>query len=247
MGILANVQAAEDDDALGGCEIVIEFVDEDREAKRQVLRRIEAAAPREALIASNTSGLAISGLARALRDPARFLGLHFFSPAERMTLVEVVRGDQTSETSVQAALAFVAEIGKRPVLVRDGPGFFATRVFAAYLDEALAMISEGVAPQTIEDAAAANGRALGPLAMLDETGLLLNLQQARQARADGLPPRLCRPLAEPVLARMAEFGRGGRRNGGGFFDWPGAGPRRVWAGAGRAPSPPPRDNPTTKP
>jgi 3-hydroxyacyl-CoA dehydrogenase len=234
VGVLANVQAAEDDNALGGCEIVIESVDEDREAKTQVLRRIEAAAPRQALIASNTSGLAISGLARALQDPARFLGLHFFSPVERMTLVEVVRGDQTSETSVQAALAFVAEIGKRPVLVRDGPGFFATRVFAAYLDEALAMISEGVAPQTIEDAAAANGRALGPLAMLDETGLLLNLQQARQARADGLPPRLCRPLAEPVLARMAEFGRGGRRNGGGFFDWPGAGPRRVWAGVASA-------------
>jgi 3-hydroxyacyl-CoA dehydrogenase len=234
VGVLANVQAAEDDNALGGCEIVIESVDEDREAKTQVLRRIEAAAPRQALIASNTSGLAISGLARALQDPARFLGLHFFSPAERMTLVEVVRGDQTSETSVQAALAFVAEIGKRPVLVRDGPGFFATRVFAAYLDEALAMISEGVAPQTIEDAAAANGRALGPLAMLDETGLLLNLQQARQVRADGLPPRLCRPLAEPVLARMAEFGRGGRRNGGGFFDWPGAGPRRVWAGVASA-------------
>jgi 3-hydroxyacyl-CoA dehydrogenase len=229
-GILANVRAAEVDDALGGCEIVIESVDEDREAKTQVLRRIEAAAPRQALIASNTSGLAISGLAQALQVPVRFLGLHFFSPAERMTLVEVVRGDQTSETSLQAALAFVEEIGKRPVLVRDGPGFFATRVFAAYLDEALAMISEGVAPQSIEDAAAANGRALGPLAMLDETGLLLNLQQARQARADGLAPRFCRPLAEPVLSRMAEFGRGGRRNGGGFFDWPTEGPRTVWPG-----------------
>jgi 3-hydroxyacyl-CoA dehydrogenase len=228
-GILANLEAA-GDDALGDCEIVIESVDEDREAKTQVLRRIEAAAPRQALIASNTSGLAISGLARELHDPARFLGLHFFSPAERMALVEVVRGGQTSEISVRAALAFVADIGKRPVLVRDGPGFFATRVFAAYLDEALAMVSEGVAPQTVEDAAVANGRALGPLAMLDETGLLLNLQQARQARADGLAPRFCRPLAEPVLSRMAEFRRGGRRNGGGFFDWPAEGPRTAWPG-----------------
>ncbi len=228
-GILANLEAA-GDDALGGCEIVIESIHEDREAKTQVLRRIEAAAPRQALIASNTSGLAISGLERELRDPARFLGLHFFSPAERMALVEVVRGGQTSETSVQAALAFVADIGKRPVLVRDGPGFFATRVFAAYLDEALAMVSEGVAPQRVEDAAVANGRALGPLAMLDETGLLLNLQQARQARADGLAPRFCRPLAEPVLSRMAEFRRGGRRNGGGFFDWPAEGPRTAWPG-----------------
>lgn len=232
--ILARVEATESDDELGGCEIVIESVDEDRETKTRVLRRVEAAAPRETMIASNTSGLAISGLARALHDPGRFLGLHFFSPAARMALVEVVRGDATSADCVRSALAFIQQIGKRPVLVRDGPGFFATRVFAAYLDEALAMLSEGVAPQLIEAAAIANGRALGPLAMLDETGLALNLQQARQARADGLEPRFCRPLAEPALARMAELGRGGRRNGGGFFDWPADRPRTAWPGLASA-------------
>jgi 3-hydroxyacyl-CoA dehydrogenase/enoyl-CoA hydratase/3-hydroxybutyryl-CoA epimerase len=232
--ILAHVEAAENDAALGGCEIIIESVDEDRELKTQILRRIEAAASREALIATNTSGLAIGGLALALRDPTQFLGLHFFSPADRMALVEVVRGEHTSSDCVRAALAFVGQIGKRPVLVRDGPGFFATRVFAAYLDEALAMISEGVAPPIIEDAAIANGRALGPLAILDETGLGLNLQQARQARADGLEPRLCRPLAEPVLARLIELGRDGRRNGGGFFDWPADGPRVVWPGLAKS-------------
>jgi 3-hydroxyacyl-CoA dehydrogenase len=228
--VLARVEAAESDDELGSCEIVIESVDEDRETKTRVLRRIEAAASRETMIASNTSGLAISGLARALRDPGQFLGLHFFSPAARMALVEVVRGDTTSADCVRSALAFIEQIGKRPVLVRDGPGFFATRVFAAYLDEALAMLSEGVAPQLIEAASIANGRALGPLAMLDETGLALNLRQARQARADGLEPRFCRPLAEPALARMADLGRSGRRNGGGFFDWPADGPRTVWPG-----------------
>lgn len=232
--ILARVEAAESDDELGSCKIVIESVDEDRETKTWVLRRIEATAPRETMIASNTSGLAISGLGRALRDPGRFLGLHFFSPAARMALVEVVKGEGTSAECVLSALAFIQQIGKRPVLVRDGPGFFATRVFAAYLDEALAMLSEGVAPQLIEAAAIANGRALGPLAMLDETGLGLNLQQARQARADGLEPRFCRPLAEPVLARMAGSGRGGRRNGGGFFDWPADGPRTVWPGLSSA-------------
>jgi 3-hydroxyacyl-CoA dehydrogenase len=231
---LARVEAAESDDELGGCEIVVESVDEDRETKTSVLRRIETAAPRDALIASNTSGLAISGLARALRNPGRFLGLHFFSPAARMALVEVVKGEATSADCIRSALAFIQQIGKRPVLVRDGPGFFATRVFAAYLDEALAMLSEGFAPQLIEAAAIANGRALGPLAMLDETGLALNLQQARQARADGLEPRFSRPLAEPVLARMAELGRGGRRNGGGFFDWPIEGPRTVWPGLASA-------------
>jgi 3-hydroxyacyl-CoA dehydrogenase len=232
--ILSHVAAAENDAAFGRCEIIIESVDEDRELKTRVLRRIEAAASREALIATNTSGLAIGGLARALRDPTRFLGLHFFSPADRMALVEVVRGEHTSSDCVRAALAFVGQIGKRSVLVRDGPGFLATRVFAAYLDEALAMISEGVAPPIIEDAAIANGRALGPLAILDETGLGLNLQQARQARADGLELRFCRPLAEPVLARLIELGRDGRRNGGGFFDWPAEGPRAVWPGLAKS-------------
>ncbi len=232
--ILDRIVAAESDDALGDCGIAIESVDEDRDVKLQVLKRIEAATPRGALIASNTSGLPIGGLARALENPGRFLGLHFFSPAERMQLVEVVRGAATGGDAVRSALAFIAEIGKRPVLVRDCPGFFATRVFAAYLDEALALLSEGVAPEIIEDAAVANGRTLGPLAMLDETGLSLNLQQARQARADGLDPRFCRPLAAPVLERLTEQGRGGRRDGGGFFDWHVQGQRTIWPGLAAA-------------
>ena len=117
--------------------------------------------------------------------------------------------------------------------MRDGPGFFATRVFAAYLDEAVAMASEGIAVESIEAAAIANGRALGPLAMLDETGVALNLSQARQARADGLEPRFCRPLAEPTLAALVAAGRSGRRAGGGFFDWPSDGPRNALAGLKR--------------
>ena len=216
-------------DGIAGCAFVIECVPEDRPLKTDVLSKIEAAAP-EAIVATNTSGLAIAGLAKTLRAPERFLGLHFFSPAERMPLVEVVKGPETAETTIGAALAFLEAVGKRPVLVCDGPGFFATRVFAAYLDEAVAMVAEGVAPALIEEAALANGRAIGPLAMLDETGISLNLQQARQARADGLEPRFCRPLAESVLAQARQSGRGGRRFGGGFFDWPSEGPRTPWPG-----------------
>jgi 3-hydroxyacyl-CoA dehydrogenase len=220
-------------EGVAGCALVIESVPEDRTLKTDVLSRIEAAAP-DAIVATNTSGLTIAGLARSLRAPERFLGLHFFSPAERMPLVEVVKGSETAETTIVTALAFLEAIGKRPVLVQDGPGFFATRVFAAYLDEAVAMVAEGVAPALIEEAALANGRALGPLAMLDETGIGLNLQQARQARADGLEPRFCRPLSEPVLARLADSGRVGRRTGGGFFDWPAEGARAPWAGLAAA-------------
>jgi 3-hydroxyacyl-CoA dehydrogenase len=216
-------------DGIAGCAFVIECVSEDRSLKTDVLSRIEGAAP-DTIVASNTSGLAITGLGKTLRAPERFLGLHFFSPAERMPLVEVVKGPETAGTTIGAALAFLEAVDKRPVLVRDGPGFFATRVFAAYLDEAVAMVAEGVAPALIEDAALANGRAIGPLATLDETGIGLNLQQARQARADGLEPRFCRPLAESVLARLVESGRGGRRAGGGFYDWLAEGPRTPWPG-----------------
>ncbi len=214
-------------DGIAGCAFVIECVPEDRSLKTDVLSRIEDAGP-AAIVASNTSGLAIAGLGKTLRAPERFLGLHFFSPAERMPLVEVVKGPETAETTIAAALAFLEAVGKRPVLVRDGPGFFATRVFAAYLDEGVAMLVEGIAPTLIEEAALANGRTLGPLAMLDETGIGLNLQQARQARADGLELRFCRPLAEPALAHLLESGRGGRRAGGGFFDWPADGLRTPW-------------------
>jgi len=232
--ILSRVRASVlSRDGIDGCALVIESVSEDRGLKTEVLSKIEAAAA-DAIVATNTSGLTIAGLATTLRAPERFLGLHFFSPAERMPLVEVVNGPKTAETTIGAALAFVEALGKKPVLVRDGPGFFATRVFAAYLDEGVAMLVEGVAPALIEEAAVANGRTLGPLAMLDETGIGLNLQQARQARADGLELRFCRPLAKRALAHLLESGRGGRRAGGGFFDWPADGVRTPWRGLAAA-------------
>ena len=228
--IAASVRPTDSDADLAACDFAIESVPEDRALKETLLRRIEAALPQEAWLATNTSGLPIGGLARALRRPERFLGLHFFSPVERMKLVEVVRGEMTSQATVNAALAFVAGLGQQPIVVRDGPGFFTTRVFAAYLDEALAMLGEGVAAVAIEAAALANGRAVGPLAVLDEVSLGLNLQQADQARADGLDERFCRPLARPVLERMVALGRGGRRQGGGFYDHPGDAPKRLWPG-----------------
>jgi 3-hydroxyacyl-CoA dehydrogenase len=232
--ILARISAASvTAEGLAGCGLVIESVPEDRAIKIATLAAIARAAP-DAKIATNTSGLSIARLADALPDPARFLGLHFFSPAERMSLLEVVRGPQTSEATLATALAFARAIGKRPIVVRDGPGFFATGVFAAYLDEAVAMVAEGVACEAIDAAATSNGRALGPLAVLDETGITLNLAQARQARADGLAPRFARELAKPTLALLVDAGRRGRRAGGGFYDWPADAPRRPWPGLAAA-------------
>ena len=228
--LLARVFAVEDDTELSGCSVAIESVPEQRALKVAVLRRLQAALPANALIATNTSGLPVSGLAASLHEPGRFVGLHFFSPVERMKLVEVVRGEATSDTTLRTALAFVAGLGQTPVVIRDGPGFFTSRVFAAYLDEAIALVAEGQDPQRVEAAALALGRAVGPLALLDDISLTLNLQQIEQARADGLPAECCRPLAAPVLAAMVAAGRVGRRHGGGFFDIATDGRRTAWPG-----------------
>jgi 3-hydroxyacyl-CoA dehydrogenase/enoyl-CoA hydratase/3-hydroxybutyryl-CoA epimerase len=228
--LLRRVSAAAGDDALAGCALVVEAVAEDRSVKADVLRRIEAVVAVDAVISTNTSGLPVSGLAAALARPGRFIGLHFFSPVDRMALVEVVVGGRTDPSTTRSALDWVKRLGKTPIVVRDGPGFFTSRVFAAYLDEAAAMVAEGISPASIEAAAAAAGMPTGPLAMLDETGIALNWQQARQARADGLAERFCRPLSWPVLDRLVTLGRRGRRDGGGFYEYPEAGAKRLWPG-----------------
>ncbi len=219
--------------ALANCELAIEAVPEDRALKRRVLAPMLAALPAHGVLASNTSGLPIAGLAQALPAPERFLGLHFFSPVERMRLVEVVRGPAISPASLQQVLHWVRQLGQQPIVVRDGPGFFTSRVFAAYLDEAVAMVGEGVAAASIDAAALALGRAIGPLALLDDIGLRLNLQQADQARADDLPERFCRPLAQPVLQVLVQQGRAGRRDGGGFYEAASDGTRQPWPGLPR--------------
>lgn len=166
--LLSRVQPTHDDARLARCLGAIESVPEDRAAKRAALLRLEAALGPQAWIATNTSGLPVTSLATALARPQRFLGLHFFSPVERMRLVEVVRAERTHDDTLHTALAFVRRLGQQPVVVRDGPGFFTSRVFAAYLDEALALVGEGVDPQRIEAAGLALGRAAGPLAVLDD-------------------------------------------------------------------------------
>jgi 3-hydroxyacyl-CoA dehydrogenase len=230
--LLRRVEPAQGFADIGACELAVEAVAEDREVKGEVLLRMQSALEPGSLIASNTSGLPITGLAAVLRRPERFIGLHFFSPVERMPLVEVVRGQLTAQATVREALAFIEQIGQRPIVVRDGPGFFTSRVFAAYLDEAMAMVGEGVSPQAVEQAGLAAGRAIGPLAVIDDISLQLNWQQARQARADGAAERFCRPLAWPVLDRMIGLKRGGRRYGGGFYDHPADGNKQLWPGLG---------------
>ena len=227
--ILGKVEAAAGPASLTGCDIGIESVHEDRALKAAVLDMMQNALGPGRLIATNTSGLPIGGLAENLREPDRFIGLHFFSPVERMKLVEVVPGRSTSDATLEEALAFVRSLGQSPVKVSDGPGFFTSRVFCAYLDEALAMVGEGVEAELIEAAALAGGRAVGPLAVLDDTSLNLSLQHSRQAVADGLPEARCRLIGVHVLESMIEIGRSGRREGGAFYEHT-DGDRRLWPG-----------------
>jgi 3-hydroxyacyl-CoA dehydrogenase len=225
----ARVFAVDDAGALADCAVAIETVYEQRDLKVSILEKLERAVGPEALIATNTSGLPIGGLAGDMRRPDRFIGLHFFSPVERMKIVEVVPSALTSQQARNDALKFVQSLKLSAVVVKDSPGFFTSRVFCAYLDEALALVGEGVDPQAIDAAALAEGRAMGPLAVLDNTSLALSLQQSRQARLDGLPAQRCRPIGAPVLERMIDAGRPGRRGGGGFFEGdPSAG--QTWSG-----------------
>lgn len=228
--LLDRIVPVRDSRDLSQCAMGVESVPEDRALKHGVLELLERSLAPGALIATNTSGLPVSGLAGALRRPERFLGLHFFSPVDRMALVEVVRGELTAQATLREALALVERLGKSPVVVRDAPGFFTSRVFAAYLDEAVAMVGEGVDAERIAQAGRALGRSMPPLALMDDISLAMNLQQIVQAKADGLPPDRCRPLAEPVLGALVARGRGGRREGGGFYETAEDGRRVPWRG-----------------
>ena len=226
--ITARITPTDDFAMLASCELVIEAVFEDIDVKAETTRRAQAILPPSAIFASNTSTLPISQLALAATDPEKFIGLHFFSPVERMGLVEVIVGKQTSKQTLAHALDFVAQIRKTPVVVNDSRGFYTSRVFQTLIHEGGAMLAEGVPPAVIENAAKAAGLPVGPLALLDELSFDLPLKIVDQAIAqDGdtyLPP-----VGVPTLRRMRdELGRGGRKAGGGFYDYPEGGKKRLW-------------------
>ena len=217
---------------LAGCEVVIEAVFEDQALKHDTYRRLAAIAP-DALLASNTSSLPITGLAAAAHDPARFIGLHFFSPVERMPLVEIIRGRETSDEALARAYDLVRQIDKTPIVVNDSRGFFTSRVFGVYVMEGLAMLAEGLPAASVEQAALQAGYPVGPLAVVDEVTLTLPRKLRAEARKAGVDTP-AHP-GEVVLDRMVEeFGRTGKAGGAGFYDYPADGPKRLWPGLAAA-------------
>lgn len=228
---LARIKPTADYADLMGAGLVIEAVFEDRALKAEVTKKAEAVLPQGILMASNTSTLPISGLAEASREPGRFIGLHFFSPADKMPLVEVIRGRATTDETLAHALDFVKRIGKTPVVVNDSRGFYTSRVFATYVNEGISLLAEGVAPALIDNAGRMAGMPVGPLALADEVALDLIWRIKNQTKADLGSSYKAQPADEVIDLMVEKLGRLGKKAGRGFYDYPQDGGRkRIWAG-----------------
>jgi 3-hydroxyacyl-CoA dehydrogenase / enoyl-CoA hydratase / 3-hydroxybutyryl-CoA epimerase len=227
--LLARITPTTDYALLAGCDLVIEAVFEDRAVKAQVTRQTEAVIAPHAVLASNTSTLPISGLAQASSRPANFIGLHFFSPVEKMPLVEIIKGQATSAETLARGFDYVQQIGKTPIVVNDSRGFYTSRVFGTYLMEGMCMLLEGVHPRSIEVAGQQAGMPMPPLALQDEVSLSLSLHVAEQTRKDCAAEG--KPFVEhpgmAVVRALCDAGRVGKKVGHGFYDWADGG-KRLW-------------------
>jgi 3-hydroxyacyl-CoA dehydrogenase/enoyl-CoA hydratase/3-hydroxybutyryl-CoA epimerase len=228
--LLARITPSASYDDLRDCDLVIEAVFEDPKVKADVIQKVEAAIRPDGIFASNTSTLPITGLAQNSGRPGEFIGIHFFSPVERMMLVEIIMGKGTGDRALAVALDYVRAIKKTPIVVNDARGFFANRCVGAYILEGHLMLTEGVPAAMIEAAGKQAGMPVGPLSLNDEVALDLALRIVRATKAQ-VGPHAVVPAQEELLVRMVEHeGRLGRKNRKGFYDYPENGPKRLWPG-----------------
>ncbi len=217
--LLARIHPTADYADLAGCDLIIEAVFEERGIKAEVTKKVEAIVGADTIFGSNTSTLPITGLAEAWSKPANFIGIHFFSPVEKMPLVEIIVGKETGPEAIAKAVDFVAAIRKVPIVVNDSRGFYTSRCFGTYVQEGLALLAEGVGPALIENVGKHMGMPVGPLAVNDEVGLDLSLKVAKQTKAD-LGDAYKSSPSEGVIEEMNALGRLGRKNGKGFYVYP---------------------------
>ena len=228
--VLGRITATTEYDALKGCDLVVEAVFEDPKIKAGVTAQAEAVLGKGAIFATNTSTLPISDLAKASSRPEQFIGIHFFSPVDKMLLVEIIRGKQTGDRAVAKALDFVRQIRKTPIVVNDARFFYANRCIIPYINEGMRMVREGVAPALVENAAKLMGMPLGPLQLVDETSLDLGAKIAKATRAamgDAYPDG----DVDEVVFWMVEQERPGRKASAGFYAYDEKGKRQgLWSG-----------------
>ena len=228
--VLALITPTTDYAHLQGCDLVVEAVFEERGLKAEITRKAEAHLPESAIFGSNTSTLPITGLAEASIRPERFIGIHFFSPVDRMGLVEIIMGERTSQETLAAAVDYVLKIRKTPIVVNDSRGFYTSRCFGTFIQEGMELLTDGIAPAIIDNVGRATGMPRGPLEMHDDVALDLSLKVRTQTQKD-LGDAFVPTASDPIIAKMVtELGRYGRKNGKGFYDYPADGSKRLWPG-----------------
>ena len=228
--LLSRITATPDLEQLKGCDLIIEAVFEDPSVKAEMTKKVEAIIPEDCIFASNTSTLPITGLAEASVRPEQFIGIHFFSPVEKMFLVEISKGKETGDRAVAKALDYVRQIRKTPIVVNDARFFYCNRCIIPYVNEGARMITEGVTPALIDNAARQLGFPVGPIQLTDETSIDLGAKIARATKAamgDAYPES----PADDLIFWMEEQGRLGRKANAGFFDYDDKGKRQgYWKG-----------------
>lgn len=230
--LLGRIQTTDQASDLKGCDLIIEAVFENRALKAQVTQEAEPQLAVGGFFASNTSTLPISGLAQASAKPSKFVGIHFFSPVDKMKLVEIIRGRDTDDETVARAFDYVQSLGKIPIVVNDARGFYTSRTFGTFVMEGAAMLGEGIPAPVIENASMQAGMPVGPLAVLDETALSLSVHVLDQTRADfqAEGKTYAATPGELLVERMVkELKRPGRAAGGGFYDYPAGQKKVLWS------------------
>ncbi|SDI52189.1 MULTISPECIES: FAD-dependent oxidoreductase [Bradyrhizobium] len=232
--IMSRITATADYEALRDCDLVIEAVFEDRKVKADTFTKAQEYLKPGVIFASNTSTLPITSLAESFKDQGRFVGIHFFSPVEKMMLVEIILGKNTGDAALATALDYTRAIGKTPIVVNDSRGFYANRCVGRYIAEGNEMFLEGVPPAMIENVAKMAGMPVGPLSLSDEVALDLGLKVIKATEAD-LGPNAINPDQKKLMVELVEKqNRLGRKNGKGFYDYPekGKGQKSLWPGLG---------------
>ena len=227
--LLAHIAPTSDYNALKGCDLVVEAVFEDRKVKADATAKAQAVVP-DIVFGSNTSTLPITSLAETAKDPTKFIGIHFFSPVEKMMLVEIIMGKKTGDAALAMALDFVRAIKKTPIVVNDSRGFYTSRGVGTYIREGHLMLMEGVPAAMIENVGRIAGMPVGPLSLNDEVAVDLAWKILKATEVD-LGKDAVDPRQKNLLEAMVEKnGRLGRKNGKGFYDYPEKGPKKLWPG-----------------